>query len=68
VRPSIYDVRTEAGWVKLRWWYVAGISSMWMLAKKLIFSCKEVGMFCTRISSLDGIKKLKFAGSRKLRN
>jgi len=46
-----------------------GISYMWMSTQKIgahwchpvFVSCKVVGLFCTRISSLDGIKSGNFS-------
>jgi len=67
--PSIYDVHTEGeGGVKLRWTHVdgrEGSSLRWTSTQKIkirvhwrqpvFFSCKEVGVVSTRISSLDRI-------------
>jgi len=58
--PSIYDVHTEGGQVHVDG---EGISSKWPSTHKIralwrhciFFSCKEVGVFCTRISSLEWI-------------
>ena len=57
--------------VRLRWTHVDGVggsSPMWMSTQKIkirvhwrhpvFFSCKEVGVLYTRISSLDGIKEI----------
>src|SRR6218665_1309601 len=70
--PSIYDVHTEGEGVRLRWTYVdggRGSSPMWTSTQTIkirahrrhtvFFSCQEVGVFFTRISSLDR-KKRKF--------
>ena len=71
--PSIYDVHTEGEGVRLRWTHVdrggGGQAPCERLHRKLklestdppFFSCKEVGVFFTRISSLDGIKSGNFS-------
>jgi len=65
--PFMASTRRGEG-VRLRWTHVdgwRGSSPMWTSTQKikirvhwrhpLFFSCKEVGVFFTRISSLDGI-------------
>src|SRR6218665_3355452 len=60
--PSIYDVHKEGEAVRLRWTHVDGGGgpapcgrphSELKLKSTVFFSCKEVGVFFTRISSLD---------------
>jgi len=70
--PSIYDVHKEGEWGQVQadtcGWGI-GYSPMWVSTQKIkirvhwrhtvLFSCKEVCVFFTRISSLDQ-KKWKF--------
>ena len=74
--PSIYDVRTDGGGAESdsgerMWPGEGGPAPCGRPHRKLklestdvillFFSCKEVGVFLTRISSLDGIKSGNFS-------